>query len=62
VEVYARGDLIYDAEDPANDLYFTLKGTILLPSKSLDVYRKGGEPFGQEVIYKKVGPCRLTPA
>ena len=40
MEVYARGDLIYDADDPANDLYFTLKGTVMLPSKSMDVYRK----------------------
>jgi len=26
--------------DTANDLYFTLKGTVMLPSKSMDVYRK----------------------
>ena len=37
-------------------MYFTLKGTILIPSKSLDVYRTGGEPFGLEVIYKKGAP------
>ena len=56
VEVHAKGDLIYDTQDPANDLYFPLKGTIMLPSRSMDMYRVGGEPFGLEVIYKKGAP------
>ena len=56
VEVYARGDVIYERTDGANDLYFTRKGTIMLSNNSIDMYRVGGEPFGLEVIYKKGAP------
>lgn len=56
VDVHAQGDLVYERHDPANDLYFTLKGTIMLPGKSINVYRKGGQPFGLEVIYKMGAP------
>lgn len=56
VNIYARGDFIYSVNEPSNDLFFCIKGTIFLPlrvkGRAVDVYRGGGEPFGQEVIYK----------
>jgi CRP-like cAMP-binding protein len=66
VLVYARGYLVYSMGEPATHLYFCVKGTVMLPvravgmSKSLDVYRQGGEPFGQEVVYKFGQPRSRT--
>jgi hypothetical protein len=60
VEVYAQGDFVYSMDEPSEDLYFCLKGTVVLPlrveGRAIDFYRKGGEPFGLEVVYKNGQP------
>ena len=64
VNVYARGDTVYSTGEPATHLYFCVKGTVMLPPRApgsaLDVYRQGGEPFGQEVVYKFGQPRSRT--
>ena len=66
VHVYARGDTVYSTGEPATHLYFCVKGTVILPPRAagsgdaLDVYRQGGEPFGQEVVYKYGQPRSRT--
>lgn len=64
VQVFARGDRVYDVGAPATELYWTLKGTVMMPAKEtgrgLSLYRKGGEPFGQEVIYRLGAPRART--
>ena len=64
VQVFARGDRVYDVGQPADTLYWTIKGTVMMPAKEgghgLDLYRMGGEPFGQEVIYRLGAPRTRT--
>lgn len=58
VQVYARGDFVYTAGEPATQFYFCVKGCVMLPMRGgntaggIDVFRRGGEPFGMEVVYK----------
>ena len=60
VLVYARGDFVYTTGEPSEQLYFCVKGTVMLPMRggigALDVFRQGGEPFGMEVVYKHGEP------
>ena len=66
VNVYARGDAVYSTGEPATHLYFCVRGTVMLPPRAagsggaLDVYRQGGEPFGQEVVYRYGQPRSRT--